>query len=109
LLGTWVREREIMPLERAVRKLAGEPADMFGFDRRGYLREGNFADVSVFDPATVGTGPQRRLRDLPADGERLTNEEPTGMRHVLVNGVPIRQDEVQLELDELPGRRPALV
>ena len=45
LLGTWVREREIMPLERAIRKLAGEPADMFGFEGRGYLRPGYAADV----------------------------------------------------------------
>jgi N-acyl-D-aspartate/D-glutamate deacylase len=98
-----------MSIERAIRKLAGEPADMFGFERRGYLREGYCADVTVFDPATVGTGPQRRLRDLPADGERLTNEEPTGMRHVLVNGTLIRQDEVQLALDQMPGVRPRLV
>jgi N-acyl-D-aspartate/D-glutamate deacylase len=97
-----------MPLERAIRKLAGEPADMFGFAQRGYLREGNFADVTVFDPATVGPGPMVRLRDLPANGERLTAEEPTGMRHVLVNGTLIRQDETQLSLEELPGRRPAL-
>ncbi len=109
LLGTWVRERETMPIERAIRKLTGEAADMFGFERRGYLREGNFADVTVFDPATVGTGPVKRLADLPADGERLTFEEPTGMRHVLVNGVPIRRDEVQLELEELPGTRPVLI
>jgi N-acyl-D-aspartate/D-glutamate deacylase len=109
LLGLWVRERQVMPIERAIRKLAGEPADMFGFEGRGYLREGYCADVTVFDPATVGTGPQRRLRDLPADGERLTNEEPTGMRHVLVNGTLIRQDEAQLVLDEMPGVRPRLV
>jgi N-acyl-D-amino-acid deacylase len=108
LLGTWVRERSLMPLERAVRKLTGEAADMFGFERRGYLREGYFADVTVFDPATVSPGPQRRLRDLPADGERLTAEEPSGMRHVLVNGSPIRRDEVQLSLEELPGTRPQL-
>ena len=57
LLGTWVRERGVMPLEHAVRKLTGEPADMFGFVRRGYLREGDWADVCVFDPETVGTGP----------------------------------------------------
>jgi N-acyl-D-amino-acid deacylase len=109
LLGTWVREREIMPLERAVRKLTGEPADMFGFDGRGYLRPGFAADVCVFDPATVAPGPQRRLRDLPADGERLTNEEPTGVRHVLVNGSLIRADERQLDLERLPGVRPTLV
>ena len=81
---------------------------MFGFDRRGYLREGYLADVSVFDPATVDTGPQRRLRDLPADGQRLTAEEPVGMRHVLVNGVPIRRDEQQLDLEDRPGARPQL-
>ena len=109
LLGTWVREREIMPLERAIRKLAGEPADMFGFEGRGYLRPGYAADVTVFDPATVDPGPQRRLRDLPADGERLTNEEPTGMRHVMVNGTLIRTDERQLELEQRPGTRPILV
>jgi N-acyl-D-aspartate/D-glutamate deacylase len=111
LLGQWVREREIMPLEQAIRKLTGEPADMFGFERRGYLREGYHADVCVFDPATVGPGPQVRLRDLPANGERLTNEEPSGVRHVLVNGTLIRKDEIQLDLDldQLPGAHAALL
>ena len=109
LLGTWVREREIMPLERAIRKLAGEPADMFGFEGRGYLRPGYAADVCVFDPTTVAPGPQRRLRDLPADGERLTYERPTGVRHVMVNGTLIRSDDRQLALEQLPGTRPALV
>jgi N-acyl-D-aspartate/D-glutamate deacylase len=108
LLGTWVRERAVMPLEHAVRKLTGEPADMFGFVERGYLRPGAAADVCVFDPQTVGTGPTRRVRDFPADAERLTAEEPTGVRHVLVNGTPIRRDEVQLEMDRLPGTQPAL-
>ena len=81
---------------------------MFGFTGRGYLREGNFADVTVFDPTTVDPGPQTRLRDLPANGERLTAERPGGMRHVLVNGSLIRRDEIQLELEELPGVRPEL-
>ena len=107
LLGNWVRERNVMSLERAVRKLSGEPADMFGFVRRGYLREGYWADVCVFDPKTVGPGPTRRVRDFPADAERLTAEEPTGMRHVLVNGTPIRVDEAQVDLrGVLPGTRP---
>jgi N-acyl-D-aspartate/D-glutamate deacylase len=92
LLATWVRERGLMPLERAVRKMTGEPADMFAFARRGYLREGCWADVCVFDPQTVGPGRVRRVRDFPAGAERLTAEEPTGVRHVLVNGVPVRRD-----------------
>jgi N-acyl-D-aspartate/D-glutamate deacylase len=109
LLGTWVRERAVMPLEAAVRKLTGEAADMFGFARRGYLREGYWADVCVFDPQTVSPGPTRRVRDFPADGERLTAEEPLGLRHVLVNGVPIRRDGAQLDAPDLrPGMRPEI-
>jgi N-acyl-D-aspartate/D-glutamate deacylase len=109
LLGTWVRERGVLPLEQAVRKLTGEPADMFGFARRGYLREGYWADVCVFDPQTVATGPVRRVRDFPAGAERLTAEEPSGLRHVLVNGTPIRVDGAHVELhDRRPGMRPDL-
>ncbi len=109
LLGNWVRDREVMPLEQAIRKLTGEPADMFGFVRRGYLRPGNWADVCVFDPKTVGPGPLRRVRDFPAGGERLTAEEPTGVRHVLVNGTPIRRDGAQLDAAGLrPGTQPEI-
>lgn len=92
LLATWVRERALLPLEKAVRKMTGEPADLFGFVRRGYLREGYWADVCVFDPQTVSPGRMQRVRDFPAGAERLTAEEPTGVRHVLVNGIPIRRD-----------------
>jgi len=80
------------------------PFTALGVVRRGYLREGYAADVCVFDRATVGTGPTRRVRDFPADAERLTAEEPTGVRHVLVNGTPIRIDESQLDSTHLrPG------
>jgi hypothetical protein len=49
------------------------------------------------------------VRDFPADGERLTAEEPTGVRHVLVNGALIRRDEVQLDLlGERPGTQPEI-
>jgi len=95
LLGTWVRERGVISLERAIEKLTGEPARVFGLDGpggRGVLREGMAADVTVFDPATVAPGPLRRIRDFPADGERLTADAPTGMVHSLVNGTPIRLD-----------------
>jgi N-acyl-D-amino-acid deacylase len=109
LLAKWVRERQALTLEQAVRKMTGEPADMFGFDRRGYLREGYWADVCVFDPDTVGPGPTKRVRDFPADAERLTAESPSGVRHVLVNGAPIRVDETQIERDAVrPGVRPEI-
>ncbi len=92
LLGTWVRERGVMPVEAAVRRLSGLQADLLGLPDRGYLRPGSAADVVVFDPATVAPGPMRRVRDFPGDGERLTAPEPVGVRHIVVNGVPIRVD-----------------
>ena len=104
LLGNWVREREVLTLEAAVHKLTLEPARLFGFADRGVVREGAFADLVVFDPATVAPGPLRRVRDFPADTERLTADQPTGMRHLLVNGVVAREDGETLALDDLPGR-----
>jgi N-acyl-D-aspartate/D-glutamate deacylase len=87
-----VRDRGALPLPAAVRKLTGEPADVYSLDDRGYVREGSKADIAVFDPDTVGPGPLRRVRDFPADGERLVADAPEGMTHVIVNGTPIRVD-----------------
>jgi len=92
LLGNWVRERGVMSLERAVHKLTAEPAAVYGLDDRGVIEAGRAADLVVFDPATVAPGPLRRVTDFPADGERLTADAPVGVRHVLVNGTPIRVD-----------------
>ncbi|HLM17054.1 MAG TPA: amidohydrolase family protein [Acidimicrobiia bacterium] len=92
LLGNWVRDKGVVPMELAIRKLSGLQADLFGFEDRGYLRPGAFADVAVFDPATVAPGPVRRVRDFPAGAERLTADAPVGMHHVVVNGTPIRAD-----------------
>ena len=65
-------------------------------------------NVTMIDP-----GPLRRVRDFPANGERLTAEEPVGVRHVLVNGVLIREDEQSrvesFSAAERPGVRPKIV
>lgn len=92
LLGTWVRDKGVLTLEDAVHKLTQVQAELFGFGDRGVLRAGAKADVVVFDPATVAPGPLRRVRDFPADAERLTADQPTGMHHLLVNGVPVIVD-----------------
>ena len=92
LLGNWVRERAVMPLERAVHKLTAEPAGVYGLSDRGTVEVGKAADLCVFDPDTVAPGPLRRVWDFPAHGERLTADAPVGMTHTLVNGVPIRVD-----------------
>ena len=108
LLGQWVRERGALPLERAVHKLTGEPASIFRFEDRGVLRTGAHADICVFDPETVAPGAIRRVRDFPADADRLTADTPRGIVHVLVNGVPIHEDGESraTTMPERPGVRP---
>jgi N-acyl-D-aspartate/D-glutamate deacylase len=103
-LSSWVRDRQVMSLERGVRKLTGEIADVIGVDR-GYVRVGSPADIVVIDLEHLSTGPLRRVRDMPAEGERLIADAPTGIDAVLVNGVPIRLDGKPLDdlLEELPG------
>jgi N-acyl-D-aspartate/D-glutamate deacylase len=109
-LGNWVRGRSLMPIEDAVRRLTSVQADLIGLLDRGRLQPGAWADVAVFDPATVAPGPVRRVRDFPANAERLTADAPTGVRHVLVNGVPVQEDGVRGSSERKPGQvvRPAL-
>jgi len=106
LLGNWVRERQVMSLEKAVHKLTAEPARVYGLGDRGSVEIGKQADLVVFDPDTVAPGPLRRVVDFPAGGERLTADAPEGMTHTLVNGVPIRVDgrSVPEGLGQRPGR-----
>ena len=92
LLGTWVRDRHVLSLEDAVHKLTKVQADLFGFDDRGEIATGKAADIVVFDPATVAPGPLRRVRDFPANAERLTADAPVGMDRLYVNGTPVIVD-----------------
>ena len=106
LLGSWVRDKKVLTLENAVHKLTQVQANLFGFTDRGVLRVGALADIVVFDAATVSPGPIRRVVDFPANGERLTADQPTGMHHLFVNGVEVQRDGKLLQpaLDSLPGR-----
>jgi N-acyl-D-aspartate/D-glutamate deacylase len=103
-LGAWSRDRGTLGVGAAVRKLTGEPADVFGFTDRGYLRPGLAADIVVFDRDTIAPGPIRRVHDLPDGGDRLIADRPTGLRHVLVNGVAVRQDGEPVPLEAGSGR-----
>ena len=82
LLGRYTRDERLIPLHEAVRRLSGLPATNLELDRRGFVKEGMFADVVVFDPATIA--------------DRATFEQPhqyaEGMRHVFVNGTQVLKD-----------------
>jgi N-acyl-D-amino-acid deacylase len=84
VLGHFVRDRKLFSLEEAIRKCTSLPAQRVGLRRRGTLREGNFADVVVFDPATVGD----------RTTYRSPNAAPDGIDHVFVNGRPVVRDGV---------------
>ena len=105
LLGHWVREKQALSLEEAVKHLTARPAEVFGLSDRGCLLPGLAADVVVFDPETVACGPLERVRDLPAGADRLI-ARAEGVRAVVVNGTVLRQDGVdQLDAEgALPGQ-----
>ena len=82
VLGKYVRDEKVITLPEAIRRLSALPASNLGLDHRGFLKEGMFADVVVFDPATIA--------------DHATFEKPhqyaTDVKHVFVNGVQVIKD-----------------
>ncbi|MGE5823196.1 MAG: N-acyl-D-amino-acid deacylase family protein [Bacteroidota bacterium] len=103
LLGHWVRELGALTLGEAARQLTGLPAAVFGIRGRGRLAPGYSADLLLFDPASVGRGPKRRVFDLPAGAPRLTTSA-LGVHGVWVNGERIADARGPVEPARLPGR-----
>jgi len=101
-LGRWVRERQLMPLEQAVRKLTSVPAELFGIRARGTLRPGFHADVVLFDPTRIIDRDTTLVHDLPGGGPRLVTKAD-GIEAVIVNGA------VVVERGELTGARPGQI
>jgi N-acyl-D-amino-acid deacylase len=101
LLGEWVRERKVLTLEQAVRKLTFESASVFGINDRGLLRPGLAADIVIFDPATVKPGPESVVHDFPAGGWRI-KEPAEGIYMTIVNGQILLEDGVHT--GALPGK-----
>jgi N-acyl-D-amino-acid deacylase len=77
VLGYYVRERRLLPLQEAVRKMTSLPAQRLGLRDRGLVREGYWADLVIFDPAVVA--------DLATYEDPCRH--PAGITHVFVNGV----------------------
>jgi N-acyl-D-aspartate/D-glutamate deacylase len=90
-LADTIRGRKLLPLERAIHLMTDAPARLFGLTDRGRVQEGGFADLVIFDPATVDSGPAHRVYDLPGQSLRLTAKS-TGVKRVFVNGQTVIVD-----------------
>jgi N-acyl-D-amino-acid deacylase len=86
LFGHWVRERGDLTLPQAVKRVTSDVAAAYRIGDRGRLVPGAWADLLLFDPATVARGGKRRVRDLPTGAERL-DTPAVGVHGVWVNGV----------------------
>jgi N-acyl-D-amino-acid deacylase len=93
LLAEWVRARQEITMEAAIRKLTLDIAAFWGLKDRGLLRKGFFADIVVFDPATISPAMPSLVRDLPTGCPRLV-QKAHGIRNTVVNGVVLTRDGV---------------
>ena len=92
VLGHYVRDEALLALPEALRKMTSLPAWRLGLRDRGELRAGAFADITVFDPATV----------IDRSTFAQPRQFPTGIEHVFVNGVQAVRDDQ--ETGNLAGR-----
>ncbi len=102
-LGHWVRERGDFDLVEGVRRLTSHQAGLYGLIDRGRIAVGAWADMLLFDPATVGISPARRVADLPGGGRR-TIRGPVGVHGVFVNGVEVFDGTDYARLAKGPGQ-----
>ena len=99
LLSYWVREKEALTLEEAVRQITYNTATLWGLHDRGLIRRGMAADLVIFDPETVGARMPEVVHDLPAGAKRL-KQMADGIKHTVVNG------EILLSDNEHSGATP---
>jgi len=101
LLSHWVRTKQALSLEQAVRMISFDTATRWGFADRGLVREGFAADLVVFDPQTIGPEMPEVVHDLPAGAKRLT-QRCRGIAATVVNGEVLLRDGKHT--GALPGR-----
>ncbi len=101
LFEKFVRERGDMSVERGVERLTSELAGKWGIKDRGVLAEGKFADLVIFDPATIARGDEQWVDDVPG-GQGRYIRRPTGVERVVVNGQTLVENGTYT--DHKPGR-----
>ena len=92
LLGHWVRDKGVFDLADGIRRITSLPAQLYGIADRGEIAPGKFADLMLFEPATVGRGAIRRVDDLPGGESRLIREA-SGVHGVWVNGTGVYDED----------------
>jgi N-acyl-D-amino-acid deacylase len=101
LIGTWSRDKQLLGLEHAVKRITSEPADLFGITDRGRLALGRAADFAIFDYNTINSAPrQHAVKDLPGGGLRFVTGAQ-GIEYTIVNGEVLF--EHQKHTGALPG------
>jgi N-acyl-D-amino-acid deacylase len=101
LLAEWVREKGVMSVEQAVRRLTFDSASIFGLYDRGLLRPGMGADITIFDPDTVRPLPLEVVHDFPTGAKRI-KEPAAGIHATVVNGEVLMENGKHT--GALPGR-----
>ena len=94
-LGHWVRERGAFDLPEGVRRLTSHQAGLYGIPDRGRIAPGAFADLLLFDPATVGISAARRVNDLPGGGPRTLRDPAGRARGVRQRGQGVRRQGIR--------------
>jgi N-acyl-D-aspartate/D-glutamate deacylase len=89
MLAKGVREHQVISLEEAIHLITQRPATYYGLIDRGALKPGYFADVVIFDPATIGKGPTYNRFDVPGGDVSRVYADAEGIGDVFVNGVQI--------------------
>jgi N-acyl-D-amino-acid deacylase len=92
VLGKYVREEAVLTLEDAIFKMTGLPAKIFRIEKRGMIKEGYYADITVFDPGKI----------IDRAGFDNPFRRPEGIYHVFVNGIPVMLDGEKT--NRLPGK-----
>jgi N-acyl-D-amino-acid deacylase len=101
LIGTWSRDKQLLSLEHAVKRLSSEPADLFGIAERGRIAPGMAADFAIFDYNTINSAPRQHVvHDLPSGGLRFVTAAH-GIEYTIVNGQVLF--EHQQHTGALPG------
>jgi N-acyl-D-aspartate/D-glutamate deacylase len=93
LLGNWVRQKQAITMEAAVRKITFDIAAFWGLKKRGLIREGWHADVVVFDPTSIAPDLPEFVHDLPAGASRIL-QKAVGIKATVVNGAIFMRDNM---------------